>query len=164
MAKSISPVPPGRVASFRLWHYPAAGPQYSWAIFVRRIDAPDAGSALVRRLVWDRDADFERLELGGRLRPTEEPLLELFEGPLDEAPLSALMRDAAWITLPDIRMGPRRFLGDRAEFGLDGFDRKALDGTRSVIQVAWDRNPPLQLEAIDVWSGRVRAWLRQSVC
>src|SRR5204863_413876 len=65
LAAIIGSPPPHLVASFRLWHYPLAGPQRSWAFFREGLQDPLGSGALVRRATWDRDRDFERLELGG---------------------------------------------------------------------------------------------------
>ena len=158
MADSFAPCPPHLVPSFRLWHFPPAGPQTSWVVFHRRVDDPLSEAPIVRRVVWDRDADLERLNLGTRRRPSLKPSLTITEAELDAAMLARLMDEATGLGLPRQRL-VRPYLSDqRAEFGLEGFDLEGLDG-RPIVRIEWGKNPPLQLEAIAGWAARVRRWL-----
>ena len=94
MAASFSPLPPHRVPVFRLWHYPASGPQASWVLFRGPADDPRGGDPRVRRLIWDREADLERLQFGIRLRPSLEPSLERTEVEIDARTFAAILKDA----------------------------------------------------------------------
>ncbi|HVE40331.1 MAG TPA: hypothetical protein VNM14_10615 [Planctomycetota bacterium] len=162
MAASFSPLPRHLVASFRLWHYPNAGPQSSWAVFHGRVDDPMAGAPRVRRLVWDRDADLERLALGTRRRPQLEPTLTRVETEIDGHLLSAFMRSAGRLSMPRHRLTRPYVSGQPPEFGLEGFDLEGRDG-RPVVRMEWERNPPLQMEGVAGWADQVRDWLRRSL-
>lgn len=162
MAGSFSPCPAHLIPSFRVWHYPAAGPQISWVIFHRRLDDPLGEVPVVRRLIWDRDRDLECLGAGLRRRPRLEPALSMTEAELDAALLAFLMSEAGGLALPRHRLVPPYVTDHRPEFGLEGFDVEGWDG-RPVVRIEWDRNPPLQLEAVVGWTARVRDWLRQVV-
>jgi hypothetical protein len=162
MAASFSPLPRHLVASFRLWHYPAAGPQSSWAVFHGRVEDPQAGTPRVRRVVWDRDVDLERLCLGTKVRPRLEPTLTQQEAELDARALSALMTSAATLSMPRHRLTRPYISGQPPEFGLEGFDLEGRDG-RPIVRIEWDGPPPLQMEAIVGWTDQVRAWLRRVV-
>jgi len=162
MAASFAPLPRHLVASFRLWHYPAAGPQSSWAVFHGSIDNPQAGAPRVRRLIWDRDADLERLTLGTRLRPRLEPTLARVEAELDVRALSAFMTSAGRLSMPRHRLTRPYVSGQPPEFGLEGFDLEGRDG-RPIVRMEWERNPPLQLESVVGWTDQVRDWLRRSL-
>ena len=113
---------------------------------------------MVRRLVWDRDADLERLELGTRLKPVLEPSLSRTEAEVDATRLARLMAEATGLGLPRDRLIRPYVTEQRAEFGLEGFDLEGRDG-RPIVRIEWDRNPPLQLEAVAGWAERVRLWL-----
>lgn len=162
MAASFTPVPAHRVASFRLWHFPETGPQTSWVIFHGRAGDPDAGPPLVRRVQWDRDGDLERLRNGIRYRPLLEPTLSIAETEVDARVLEEFMSLASGLGLPRQQLKRPYLSEQRAEFGLEGFDLEALDG-RPVVRLEWGIHPPLQLEAIVGWAGRVRAWIRREL-
>ncbi len=162
MATSFSPLPKNLIASFRLWHYPAAGPQSSWAVFHPRVDDPMAAAPRVRRLLWDRDADLERLALGPKRRPRLEPTLTRREADLDAHPLAAFMTAAANLTMARARLTPPYVSGQPPEFGLEGFDLEGRDG-RPIVRMEWGRNPPLQMEGVAGWADQVRSWLRRSL-
>jgi hypothetical protein len=158
MADSFAPCPPPLVPSFRVWHFPPAGPQTSWVLFHGRVDDPLSGTPLVRRVVWDRDADLERLETGTRRRPTLEPTLTITEREPDTGMLSRVMREATGLGVPQHRLVRPYVSHDRAEFGLEGFDVEGSDG-RPIVRIEWDRNPPPDLEALAGWAAWVRQWL-----
>jgi hypothetical protein len=163
MAASFFPTPPHLIPSFRVWHCPAAGPHTSWVIFQPRSDDPVGATPIARRLVWDRDRDLERIELGGRLRPKVEPSVVATESELDGEILSRLMDEAGRLSLPRHRLAQPCLMEQVAEFGLEGFDRELREGARPVVRIEWDKNPPLQLEAMAGWADRVRQWLRQTM-
>jgi hypothetical protein len=162
MAASFSPLPPHLIASFRIWHYPAAGPQTSWAVFHGRVDDPQAGAPRARRVVWDRDADLERLALGAKLRPQLDPSLTRVEADLESRALGAFMKAAGGLTMPRHRLTEPYVAGQPPEFGLEGFDLEGRDGRR-IVRMEWERHPPLQLEGIAGWAAQVRRWLSGSL-
>ena len=160
MASSFSPAPPHLIPSFRLWHYPAAGRHISWVVFHRRIEDPLGGMPILRRLVWDRDADLQRLVVGTHLRPKRHPSLVTLDVEVDPVHLASLMVEVNGMALP-----PRRiilpYLSDhQPEFGVEGFDVEGNDG-KPIVRIEWDPPVPLPLEPIAGWAGRMRNWLRQ---
>jgi len=158
MADSFAPCPAHLIPSFRLWHFPPAGPQTSWVVFHGRVDDPVSGTPIVRRVVWNRDADLERLEMRTRRRPSLTPTLTITENDLDAGRLARFMREADGLDLPRHRL-VRPYLSDqRAEFGLEGFDVEGTDG-RPIVRIEWNRTSEAPLVAIAEWTARVRQWL-----
>lgn len=157
MAGSFVPCPAHLLPSFRLWHYPVAGPQVSWSVFHGRIEDDLSDTPMVRRVAWDRDGDLERLELGIRLRPGLHPTLAMTELKLDAAVLALRMEEVTRLGIPRASMTRPYLAHQRAEFGLDGFDLEGRDG-RPIVRVEWSRNPPPMLEGISGWAARVRQW------
>ena len=129
-------------------------------MFHGRVEDPQAGTPRVRQVVWDRDADFERLSLGARVRPRLEPTLTQLEAELDALSLSGFMTSAAKLSMPRHRLTRPYISGQPPEFGLEGFDLEGRDG-RPIVRIEWDGPPPLQMEAIVGWADQVRAWLRR---
>jgi hypothetical protein len=162
MAASFAPPPRNLIASFRLWHYPAAGPHSSWAVFHGRADDPLDRAPRVRRLVWDRDADLERLALEAKRRPRLEPTLTQVEAEVDSRALSTLMKAAGTLRMPRQRLTRPYLSGQPPEFGLEGFDLEGRDG-RPIVRMEWPRNPTLQMEGVAGWADQVRDWLRRSL-
>ena len=114
------------------------------------------GDPRVRRLIWERDPDLERLQLGIRLRPSLEPSLERMEVELDARTFAAILKDAGTLNLPGRELA-RPYLTDvPTEFGLEGY----RDG-RPNVRIEWDRTPPARLGSIATWAERVRENLRR---
>jgi len=163
LAAIIGSPPKHLIASFRLWHYPLAGPQSSWAFFREGIHDPLGSGALVRTAVWDRDRDLERLHLGGRLRPRLDPSVVTTETPLEASRLTEFIKEAGRLKLPANRVVRPYPTAAPSEFGLEGFDSEHRDGRRPNLHVEWNQDPPLQLEAVSHWAARVRAWVQAPV-
>ncbi len=158
MADSFDPCPAHLIPSFRLWHFPPAGPQTSWVVFHGRVDDPVSGTPIVRRVVWDRDADLERLELKARRRPSLKPTLTITEADVDAGTLSRLMKKADGLDLPRHKLVRPYLTDQRAEFGLEGFDLEGSDG-RPIVRIEWTRTPLPSLAQIAEWAAEVRQWL-----
>jgi hypothetical protein len=119
-------------------------------------DDPRDGDPLVRRLVWDRAGDLERLQLGVRLKPNLDPSLMTTDVALEARVFSAILKEAGTLNLPHREL-TRPYLTDvPTEFGLEGF----RDG-RPGVRIEWDQLPPERLGSIAAWAGRVRESLRR---
>lgn len=157
-ALAYSPGPPELIPSFRVWHYPSAGPQWSWVVFQCRVGVPRGVLPVVRRLRWDRDGDLERLSLPTRRRPSLDPSLSRSEAPLDEATLARFVEEASRLSLPRGSVERPYVSEHRAEFGLEGYDVEGRDG-RPRVRIEWDREPSPRLWPITEWARQVRDWL-----
>ena len=160
MAASFVPCPAHLIPSFRVWHFPLAGPHVSWVVFHGRVDDPVSGAPRMRRLVWNRDADLERLELGRRRKPVLEPALSTDETEIDSVRLSSLMEEVSGLTLPRDRLVLPYLTDQGMEFGLEGFDVEGRDG-RPIVRLEWGPLPAQGFEAVARWTLRVRQWLGQ---
>jgi hypothetical protein len=161
MDSSFVPVPPHLVPSFRIWHFPPAGLHLSWTVFQRSRRDPVPAVPLVRRIAWERDRDFEALELPRRRRLPLEPTLRVTEHPLDPGGLFARVETASGLPLAR-SMLKRPYVAEiRREFGLDGFDVEGNDG-RPVVRLEWDDPVPADLVPLARWAADLRPWLERA--
>ena len=161
-ALAYSPGPPELIPSFRVWHYPPAGPQQSWVVFQCRVGVSRGVLPVVRRLRWDRDGDLERLSLPTRRRPSLEPSLTRSEAPLDEARLAGFVQRASGLNIPRGSIVTPYVSGERPEFGLEGYDVEGRDG-RPRVRIQWDRLHLPGLRPIVAWAREVCDWLQASL-
>jgi hypothetical protein len=98
------------------------------------------------------------VELGLRLKPNLEPTLSKAELSLEPKELSAILKKAGKLDLPDWGM-TRPYLTDQpTEFGLEGY----REG-RPHVRIEWN-SPPLEaLSSIAAWADQVRDWLRNAI-
>ena len=156
---SCFPVPKDLIPSFRIWHYPLAGPHVSWIVFQCRLVVPKGLFPMVRRLVWERDADLERLKLGTRRRPNLDPTIVMTETTLDEASMARFVDKATGLTVPLFNVIHPYVSERRPEYGLEGYDVAGRHG-RPVMRIEWDRKHHVGLNSVADWAEQVRDWLR----
>jgi len=159
MAASLDPSPPNLIPSFRIWHYPAAGPQLSWVVFQARADDPLDQVPRVRCVRWDRDADLERLALAHKRRRNPAPSIRISEADLDPKILAEHVAKVKAFSAPRSSMGHPYLSDHHPEFGLEGFDVEGNDGW-PIVRIEWERDPDLTLSRLAKWAEGVRSWLR----
>ncbi|HLF95166.1 MAG TPA: hypothetical protein VJB14_16995 [Planctomycetota bacterium] len=161
-ALAYTPGPPELIPSFRVWHYPAAGPLVSWVVFQCRVGVSRATNPIVRRTTWDRDSDLERLAIQTRRRPRLDPTLATKEAELEEGRLARFVDEASKLAVPRGSVKTPYVSEQRLEFGLEGYDVEGRDG-RPRVRIEWDREPSPRLWPITEWARQVRDWLRVSL-
>lgn len=152
------PLPSGFATLMRLWHYEDAGQWRAWSIS-RRSSAIDASVLLVRKVLWDRPAEFARIA-GPRAPAALPPLLSLFEARFPVESWNSLLQEVTALRV--LPLLPGREIpsgGARERFGL------AYRLPTQTVSFEWWGTPPAEWRELAEWSSRalgaMEAWLQR---
>jgi hypothetical protein len=153
-----SPLPSGFVTVARLWHYEADGAWRAWSVSSRP-SAIDAPALRIRKVVWDRPAEFARLA-DPVVADRFSPRLTLSEARFPPESWDALIQEANTLRVQPLFPEVGNPLGEGKErFGL------AYRLSLQTVSFEWWDLPPAEWKDLAEWTARLRdaldAWLKR---
>lgn len=152
-------LPTGFATLARLWHYEGEGLWRAWSVSTRA-SAIDAPALRIRKVVWDRTAEFARLKEPPP--PDADPLtprVTLTEARFPPESWNALIEEAATLWVQPLP--PEILLGDgaRDRFGI------AYRVAAQTVSFEWWDTPPAGWKELADWTAKMRdaleAWLKR---
>jgi hypothetical protein len=142
----------------RLWHYPVYGSQTTWTILSPGKKASPGSLPMVREVVWDRDADNERLFASAEslTRDTAtQPTLRVRDAVLPAPMLDRFLAQGASLSVPVIVLAKSGGV-DGEYFGLETYEVSPF------VRLQWWCDGPTEWRHFTDWVTALRTFaLRQ---